>query len=68
MGFPEFEDIGWAATGWGYPQYKLPTAPEPPGDHLEEALSKARQGGFRVLWVLKGWSAAGCDLEKISLN
>jgi len=66
-GLPEFEDIGWAATGWGYPQYKLPSSPEPPVDQTREALTKARQSGFRFLWVLKGWSAAGCDLEKIAL-
>ncbi len=67
-GLPEFEDIGWAATGWGYPQYHLPSRPEPPADQLQDALGKARRGGFRVLWVLKGWSASGCDLEKIALN
>lgn len=67
-GLPEFEDIGWAATGWGYPQYKLPSAPEPPTDQIQEALSRARQSGFRILWVLKGGSAAGCDLEKIAVN
>jgi len=67
-GLPEFEDIGGAATAWGYPQYKLPSSPEPPVDHTQEVLSKARQSGFGFLWVLKGWSAAGCDLEKITLN
>jgi hypothetical protein len=67
-GLPEFEDIGWAATGWGYPQYKLPTAPEPPAANIQEAAAKARQSGFKVLWVLNGLSPAGCDLDKISLN
>jgi len=67
-GLPEFEDIGWAAIGWGYPQYELPTAPETPATQIEEALSKARQSGFQVLWVLKGLSPGGCDLEKIALN
>jgi hypothetical protein len=67
-GLPEFEDIGWAAIGWGYPQYKLPTAPEPPATHIQEAAAKARQSGFQVLWVLNGLSPAGCDLDKISLN
>lgn len=67
-GLPEFEDMGWAATGWGYPQYKLPSGPEPPATQIQEAVGKARQSGFRVLWVLEGWSPAGCDLEKIALN
>jgi hypothetical protein len=67
-GLPEFEDIGWAATGWGYPQYKLPAAPESPATHIQEAAAKARLSGFQVLWVLSGLSPAGCDLDKISLN
>jgi hypothetical protein len=67
-GLPEFEDIGWAATGWGYPQYHLPSAPEPGADDIQKALGEARQGGFRALWVLRGWSARGCDLEKIDLK
>jgi hypothetical protein len=67
-GLPEFEDIGWAAIAWGYPQYKLPRAPEPPANQIQEAVSKARQSGFRLLWVLKGLSPSGCDLEKIGLD
>jgi len=67
-GVPEFEDIGWAATGWGYPQYKLPKGPETPANQIQQAVSKARQSGFRVLWVLNGLTPAGCDLEKIALD
>jgi hypothetical protein len=67
-GLPEFEDIGWAAIAWGYPQYKLPPGPEPPASQIQEAVGKARQSGFRVLWVLNGVSLAGCDLENIPLN
>jgi hypothetical protein len=63
-GTPEFEDIGWAGTGWGYPQYKLPSGPEPPADHLQDALNKARHDGFRALWGLKGMNTTGCDLQK----
>jgi hypothetical protein len=67
-GIPEFEDIGWAATGWGYPQYKLPSGPETPSNQIQQAVSKAREGGFRVLWVLNGLTPVGCDLEKIALD
>ena len=67
-GLPEFEDIGWAAIGWGYPEYKLPTGPEPPSMQIQQAVSKARQDGFRVLWVFRGLKPAGCDLEEIALN
>jgi hypothetical protein len=67
-GLPEFEDIGWAATGWGYPEYKLPSEPEPPAMQIQQSVSKARQDGFRVLWVFRGLNPAGCDLEEISLN
>ena len=67
-GLPEFEDIGWAAIGWGYPEYKLPTGPEPPAMQIQQAVSKARQDGFRVLWVFRGLKPAGCDLEEIALN
>ena len=67
-GLPEFEDIGWAATGWGYPQYRLPKGPETPSIQIQQAVSKARQSGFRVLWVLEGSNPAGCDLEKIALD
>ena len=67
-GLPEFEDIGWAAIGWGYPEYKLPSGPEPPAMQIQQAASKARRDGFRVLWVFRGLNPAGCDLEEISLN
>jgi hypothetical protein len=67
-GLPEFEDIGWAAIGWGYPEYKLPSGPEPPAIQVQQAVSKARQNGFQVLWVFRGLNPAGCDLEEIALN
>lgn len=67
-GLPEFEDVGWAAIAWGYPQYNLPNAPEPPANLIQEAVSKARQDGFQLLWVLKGLSPSGCDLEKMGLD
>ncbi len=68
LGLPEFEDIGWAATGWGYPQYKLPSGPELSVDQTQEAVLKARAGGFKVLWVFRGANQNGCDLERVELN
>ncbi len=67
-GVAEFEDLGWATTGWGYPQYKLPSAPEAPANHLEAAIQKARTDGFRVLWVMDVCNGDGCNLRKVTLN
>jgi hypothetical protein len=67
-GVAEFEDLGYASTGWGYPQYKLPTVPELPANHLADATQKARAEGFRVLWVMDGSNSAACDLTKIPLS
>jgi hypothetical protein len=67
-GLPEYEDIGWAAVGWGYPQYNLPTGPEAPGEKLDQAMEKARSGGFRELLVFRGVSPAGCQLQEIKLE
>ena len=67
-GLPEYDDIGWAAIGWGYPQYQLPTHPEPAQENLGQAVEDARKGGFRKLLVLRGVSAAGCWLDEINLN
>jgi hypothetical protein len=67
-GLPEYDDIGWAAVGWGYPQYNLPTAPEAPTEKLDQAMAKARQGGFRGLLVFRGASPAGCQLQQIKLD
>jgi hypothetical protein len=68
LGLPEYEDIGWAANGWGYPQYALPTGPEPPAEKLGEAADKARRYGFLRLIVFRGVSAAGCDIEEKKLK
>jgi hypothetical protein len=68
LGLPEFEDIGWAATGWGYPQYKLPSGPESPVDQTQEAVRKARGSGFKVLWMFRGVKPDGCDLERVDLD
>ncbi len=67
-GLPEFEDIGWAAIAWGYPQYQLPNAPEVPANNLDQSVSKARQYGFQRLWVFEGLNPSGCDLKEITLN
>jgi hypothetical protein len=67
-GLPEFEDIGWAAIGWGYPQYQLPTAPEPPTEKLQEAVAKARQGGFSTLLVMRQAGRNDCGLQQITLR
>ena len=67
-GLPEFEDIGYAAVAWGYPQYRLPTRPEPPTYNLERAIADARQKGFKQLVVFKGVSDSGCQMDELSLN
>jgi hypothetical protein len=67
-GLPEYDDIGWAAVGWGYPQYNLPTAPEAPTEKTDRAMEKARQGGFRELLVFRGVSPAGCQLQEVKLE
>ncbi len=67
-GLPEYDDIGWAAVGWGYPQYNLPTAPEPPTEILDEAIEKARGGGFHELLVFRAASPEGCQLQQVKLE
>lgn len=66
-GLPEFDDIGWAAIGWGYPQYRLPTRSEAPSDHSQEAIAKARAEGFHVLLILDTTSSHSCQIRKIEL-
>jgi len=66
-GLPEYEDIGWAAVGWGYPQYELPSRPEPPTETLGRAIDKARKDGFRRLLVLRDVTASGCGFQEIPL-
>jgi hypothetical protein len=66
-GLPEYDDIGWAAVGWGYPQYNLPTAPEPATEKLDQAIEKARSGGFSDLLVFRGVSPEGCQLQQLRL-
>jgi hypothetical protein len=67
-GLPEYEDIGWAAIGWGYPQYSLPAAPQVPREMLEEALQKARSHGFRTLLVFRDSEVSSCQLQSVPLN
>jgi hypothetical protein len=67
-GLPEFEDIGWAAVGWGYPQYHLPTRPEPPTENLQQAIEKARRDGFRRLLILREANANPCSFQEIQLR
>jgi len=67
-GLPEYDDIGWAAVGWGYPQYHLPTAPEPATEKLDQAIEKARGGGFRELLVFRGATSSGCQLQDVKLE
>ncbi len=67
-GLPEFADIGWARVGWGYPQYKLPSGPEPPSENVARAVEKARADGFRELLVLREGAATGCGIEEIALR
>ena len=67
-GLPEYDDIGYAAIGWGYRQYQLPTHPEPAQEKLGQAVEDARKGGFRKLLVFRGVSSAGCWLDEINLN
>jgi hypothetical protein len=71
-GLPEYADIGWAHVGWGYPQYQLPTAPEPPSENVERALAKAHKDGFRELLVIRDAkdtdaTGAGCGIQRIPL-
>lgn len=67
-GLPEFEDIGWAAVGWGYPQYHLPTRPEPPTENLQQAIDKARRDGFRKLLISREANADPCSFQEIQLR
>jgi len=67
-GLPEYEDLGWAAGGFGYPQFQLPTHPEPPVDKTPEAVEKARADGFRDLLVFEEASAQGCRIRTIKLD
>jgi hypothetical protein len=67
-GLPEYEDIGWAEVGWGYPQYELPSRPEPPTENLGRAIDKAQKGGFRQLLVLRDGTASGCGVQEIPLR
>lgn len=67
-GLPEYEDIGYAAIGWGYLQYRLPTQPQRPQERLDQAVEEARKDGFKTLLVLRGASNAGCGVETVNLN
>jgi hypothetical protein len=67
-GLPEYEDIGWAKVGWGYPQYELPSRPEPPTENLGRAIDKARKDGFRQLLVLRDVTTSGCGFQEIPLR
>jgi hypothetical protein len=67
-GLPEFDDIGYSAIAWGYPQYRLPTRPEQPREHVEDAIRYATMAGYRELLVFRDVSSAGCGLEKVDLN
>ena len=67
-GLPEFADIGWARVGWGYPQYKLPSGPEPPTENVARAVEKARANGFRELLVLRDGVTSGCGIQSIPLS
>jgi hypothetical protein len=67
-GLPEYEDIGWARVGWGYPQYELPSRHEEPTENLGRAVSKARKDGFGELLVLRSPTASGCGFQEIPLQ
>jgi hypothetical protein len=67
-GLPEYEDIGWARVGWGYPQYELPSGHEDPKENLDRATDKARKDGFRKLVVLRKTAVGECGLEEIQLQ
>jgi hypothetical protein len=67
-GLPEYEDIGWARVGWGYPQYELPSGHEEPTENVDRAVDKARKDGFRKLVVLQKTAAGECGLEEIQLQ
>jgi hypothetical protein len=67
-GLPEYDDIGYAAIGWGYHEYHLPTGPEPPTEKLDAAVESARKKGFKKLVEFKSVSPAGCQLQDIDLN
>ena len=67
-GLPEYDDIGYAAIGWGYPEYHLPTGPEPPTEKLGAAVESARKKGFKKLVEFKRVSPTGCQLQDIDLN
>jgi hypothetical protein len=67
-GLPEYEDIGWAAVGWGYPQYQLPSGPERPTENLDRAIGDARRDGFRQLLVLRDVTNSGCGFQDIPLQ
>jgi hypothetical protein len=67
-GLPEYEDIGWAEVGWGYPQYELPRRHEEPTENVGGAIDKARKDGFRQLLVLRKPAASGCGLQEIPLQ
>jgi hypothetical protein len=65
-GLPEYEDIGWAAIGWGYPQYDLPTAPKPPESDVQHAVQIALSNGFTNLLVFAGVGPSGCELSTVA--
>ena len=66
-GLPEYEDIGWAEVGWGYPQYELPRRHEDPTENVGRAIEKARKDGFRQLLVLRKPATGGCGLQQTPL-
>jgi hypothetical protein len=67
-GLPEFEDIGYAQIGWGYPQYHLPKHSELPSEDFNSARAEASKDGFRKLVVFSGVSDAGCRMTQMDLD
>jgi uncharacterized membrane protein len=63
-GLPEYEDIGGAGLGFGYPQFKLPSGPAVPVENDEDAMSRAKQFGLRRLLILRSVARQGCELEE----
>ena len=67
-GLPEYDDVQYAAIGWGYPQYQMPSGPEVPTENLAQAVEKAKADGFQKLLVFRAPSAEDCELESIIIH
>lgn len=67
-GLPEYNDVQYAAVGWGYPEYNLPTSAEMTGNTQGQVVMTAREFGFRELLIFTDVNDSGCKIDDLPLT